>query len=196
MKIPITISNLQKKNPLIKILETAKINWTDNSACDYSISTLIGVLFLSLKYHRTHPEYLTGRVSKFNGSYKSRVLLLVVDGKGPDKAISKLNTYCIDNNMNLVLAFDYEEAGRWLLTMYNMQEAQTDELKASNETNFDIAVDALNAIGISKKDAASLLELYGSLADCILQPRESLAETGLLSDNKIEQFIAAKVSPF
>lgn len=196
MKIPITISNLQEKNPLIKILETAKINWTDNTVCDYSISTQIGVLFLSLKYHRSHPEYLLGRVSKFKGSFKSRVLLLVVDGKGPDKAISKLNTFCIDNNLNLILAFDYEEAGRWILTMYNMQEAQTDELKHVNESNFDIAVDALNAIGISKKDATSLLELYGSLSDCLLQSKENLAETGLLSDSKIEKFTAIKESAF
>ena len=196
MKLPITISKLQEKNPLIKILSPAKIEWDESSVCDYSIGHQIGILFLSLKFHRSHPEYLDKRVLNFKGGYASRILLLVVDGQNPDRVISKLTSYSIANNLNLVLAFDYEEAGRWILTMYNTQEAQVDELKASNETTYDIAIDALNAIGVSKKDAASMLESCGTLSKCLLQSRGELAKTNILSDFKMEQFLAALDEPF
>ncbi|KAH0788472.1 DNA excision repair protein ERCC-1 [Histomonas meleagridis] len=196
MKLPITISKTQEGNPLIKILAPAQMVWNENSVCDYSIGYKIGILFLSLKYHRTHPEYLGKKIANFRGGYATRILLLVVDIQNPDHVISKLTSLSIANNLNVVLAFDFEEAGRWILTMYNTQESQVDELKASNETTYDIAIDALNAVGISRKDAASMIESYGTVSDCLLQNRNRLAKANILSDSKMEQFLAVLDEPF
>ncbi|KAH0790492.1 DNA excision repair protein ERCC-1 [Histomonas meleagridis] len=196
LKLPITISNRQKGNQLIKILAPAQTVWSDSSTCDYSIGYKIGILFLSLKFHREHPNYLSERIANFKGGYATRILLLVVDGKNPDRVISKLTAQSIANNLNLVLAFNLEEAGRWILTIYNTQESQVDELKATNETTYDIAINALNAIGVSRKDAASMIDSYGTVSDCLLQSRDSLTKTNILSDFKMEQFLAVLDEPF
>jgi hypothetical protein len=97
--------------------------------------------------------------------------------------------------MNMVLAFDYEEASRWLLTIYNTQDSAVDDLKATNETPLEIATDALNAIGPSKKEADVLLGSFPTLADVLLATREALEKSSSLRDKKINSFLAVVNEP-
>jgi DNA excision repair protein ERCC-1 len=196
MKLPLTISKRQEKNPLIPLLSVAQSEWSDTTVADYSIGRDIAVLFLTLKYHRLHPEYLSTRIRDFRGSFPVRILLFLINDENPDQIISKLTVLSIANNMNLMLAFDYEEAARWIISLYTTQDAPVDDLKASNETMHEIAVDSLNALGTSKKEAESLLTELPSLGEIICSSKETLRKSCVLSDKKVDNFLAAVEEPF
>lgn len=47
--------------------------------CDYQVGATTGTLFLSLRYHKLHPDYLHTRIAKLGKSYSLRILLLLCD---------------------------------------------------------------------------------------------------------------------
>jgi DNA excision repair protein ERCC-1 len=196
MRLPLTISKRQEKNPLIPLLSVAEIEWSETTVADYSIGRDVAVLFLTLKYHRLHPEYLTNRIRDFRGGFPVRLLLFLVNDENPDQVISRLTALSIANSMNLILAFDYEEASRWILSLYTTQDAPVEDLKASNETMREMAIDALNALGTSKKEAESLLSEIPVLADILCSSKDKLANTCILSEKKVDNIIAVVEEPF
>ncbi|EAY22158.1 DNA repair protein rad10 containing protein [Trichomonas vaginalis G3] len=196
MKIPIVISNRQKDNPMIELLKGIPCNWIEDDCADYIVGSDIGVLFLSLKFHRQYPRYLEERVKKFQGNFKSRVLLTLVDVEDPDLAISKLTRTAQGSYMTLVLAFKYDEVARWLISMYNTQDAISDELKASNETPFETGVNCLHALGLSRREAEELLTTYGSIYKCLTTSKEEIMKTTSLSAKKVDMIYEAIRSQF
>ena len=198
MKRPFTISTTQKENPIVREnrLIGAEIQWSDTVTADYTIGKDLAVLFLSLKWHRQHPEYIGNRIKAFKGGYTTRVLLLIVNVPDPDANIARLTVVANANAMNLVLAFDYEEAARWLMAFYKSQDSSVDALKASNETNPEIAVDVLNALGASKREAELVISNYPTLADALLASPGSLASCTGMSESKAESLAEAVAAPF
>jgi DNA excision repair protein ERCC-1 len=196
MKLPLTISHRQKLNPLIPLLSSIETQWSDAAIADYEIGRNVAVLFLALKYHRQHPDYLGSRIEAFRGSFPVRILLLLVNDENPDLVISRLTSLVTSNGMNLILAFDYEEASRWLICLFNTQESPIEDLKAVNETSFEIATDALNTLGASRKEAERLLHGYATLADVLNASKESLLSLGTFRSSKIDGFICAVESGF
>ena len=198
MKLPFTISETQRGNPIVREnkLTGAEIEWSRELSADYAIGKNLAVLFLSLKWHRQHPDYIGTRIRQFKGGFTTRVILLVVDVPSPDANIARLTVMANANAMNIVLAFDYEEAARWLMAFYNSQDAAVDDLKAVNETNMEIAVDALNALGASKREAETVLANYATLAEALLASSESLASCTGMSDSKAEALTEAITTPF
>ena len=49
-----------------------------------------GALFLSLRYHRLHPEYIHARIQKLAHMYTLRVLLVLCDVNDHQPAIKEL----------------------------------------------------------------------------------------------------------
>ena len=46
---------------------------------DYILGATTCALFLSLRYHRLHPEYIYNRIQKLGKEYNLRILLIMVD---------------------------------------------------------------------------------------------------------------------
>lgn len=197
MKFPLVISNRQKGNQLIKILNGIQMEWKDDTVADYSIGEKVAVLFLALTYHRQHPDYIAERIKQLKSSFPVRILLFLVNSEKADLVIQKLTIFCNHNNINIVLAFDYEEAGRWIMSLYNSQENSVDHLKAINESNFEMATEALQSLGTSKREAEALIDNFSSIADCLLASKEDIENSGIfLNPSKIDTFVEAVNSPF
>ena len=124
------------------------------------------------------------------GPYNRRVLLLLVDIDNPDLIIARITNYCIDNGITVLLGFDYPEISRWLLTLWQNQKSTIDDLKASNESNVDIAIEALHSLGLSKREAESLFASKGTLEKCLIITKQELVETGILSPSRADMFLA------
>ncbi len=45
---------------------------------DYVVGTMSCVLFLSIRYHNLHPDYIHERLKELRGAYSLRVLLVQV----------------------------------------------------------------------------------------------------------------------
>ena len=54
---------------------------------DYVLGATTCALFLSLRYHRLHPEYIYNRIQKLGKEYNLRILLIMVDIVNPVVAL-------------------------------------------------------------------------------------------------------------
>ena len=94
-------------------------------------------LFLSLQYHRLHPEYIYNRILKLGREYDLRILLIMVDivfffslmfdnGKeNHSDPLRELTKTSLVNNFTIFLAWSAAEAGRYLETFKAFEHANS-----------------------------------------------------------------------
>lgn len=116
----ILVSTTQTGNPLLNVF--VNVNWryvkntTESSiSYDYQVRGR-NIIFLSLKYHKLHPEYINKRIQSLNKS-KSNILLCVVDIDNSEDILRYVNKICMFNDFTLLLAFTFDQAGKYLMFM-------------------------------------------------------------------------------
>ena len=191
MKLPLTISKRQEKNPMIPLLGGIDTRFTQSDIFDFAITDEIAILFLTIKFHRLNPQYFDDRAKKLIGPWKTRILILLIDDDNPNRHISALTQTAMAHNMTTVLAFGYEEASKWLHSYYTIQDSSLDELKSTSESNYDIAVNMLHSLNISRKDAEDLLNTFGSIDKILKASKEQISKATSMSSSKIDAFFAA-----
>lgn len=68
----------QRGNPLLKFI--TGVAWEyDDILPDYEIGKTIGILFLSVRYYNTNPDYINNRLKELGKKYELRVLLVQVN---------------------------------------------------------------------------------------------------------------------
>ncbi|CAH00616.1 DNA repair protein RAD10 [Kluyveromyces lactis] len=114
------VSSSQTGNPLLKSL--VNVNWryvkstpTTQVHYDYQIRGR-NVIFLSLKYHKLHPEYIGKKLLPFKRT-EGNVLLCVVDVENSEDILRELNKVCMFQGFTILLAFTFEQAGKYLTFM-------------------------------------------------------------------------------
>ncbi|KAG6911112.1 hypothetical protein DXG01_003852 [Tephrocybe rancida] len=122
---------------------------------DYQVGRTTGVLFLSLKYHRLHPEYIHIRIEKLGHSYTLRILLVLCD------------IVCLINNVTILVAFSFEEAGHYLSTLKQFEHRPPDMIKERVDKDYDSVLrTALTSISkVNKTDVETLRTSFGSFAN-------------------------------
>ena len=81
----ILVSTRQKGNPILNYVKSLPWEYSD-IPCDYVVGQTTCALFLSLKYHRLHPEYIYSRLRQLGKLYNLRVLLTMVDISNHEEA--------------------------------------------------------------------------------------------------------------
>uniref|UniRef100_A0A673VDZ0 ERCC excision repair 1, endonuclease non-catalytic subunit n=1 Tax=Suricata suricatta TaxID=37032 RepID=A0A673VDZ0_SURSU len=100
----IIVSPRQRGNPVLKFVRNVPWEFGDVLP-DYVLGQSTCALFLSLRYHNLHPDYIHGRLQSLGKSFALRVLLVQVDVKDPQKALKELAKMCILADCTLVLAW-------------------------------------------------------------------------------------------
>ena len=166
--------------------------WSFNGSIlsDYYINASVQILFLSLKYHKVHPEYIWQRLKKLHrGSSVSsrsdnslRVLLVVVDIDAYNEVLRKLADLCIKQDLSLVLAWSFEEAGNYIAY------AKQYETSASNAT-----VPAVN-----KTDVVNLLANFHSFHNVVKEGSNGtkLGDILGMGSRKVENMKRVFTEPF
>lgn len=68
----ILVSTRQKGNPILQWIKSLPYEYSDIPA-DYVLGATTCALFLSLKYHRLHPEYIYSRLKALGKLYNLRI---------------------------------------------------------------------------------------------------------------------------
>lgn len=202
----VQVSQSQKGNPLLTNSLMKSIPWSYNGLIlsDYYINPTLQILFLSLKYHKLHPEYIWQRLKKLNkGSTivetsKDRVLrllLVVVDIDAHQEILRKLLNLCIKQDLSLVLAWSFEEAGNYIAfcKQYEMSSSKVKSaIKGTKSLEYQACVvDTLTGIrSVNKTDSVKLLANCGSVKNIVLQSCKSNEDGGL---NNIQGLGARKL---
>ncbi|XP_036039282.1 DNA excision repair protein ERCC-1 isoform X2 [Onychomys torridus] len=131
----ILVSPRQRGNPVLKFVRNVPWEFSEVTP-DYVLGQSTCALFLSLRYHNLHPDYIHERLQSLGKSFALRVLLVQVDVKDPQQALKELAKMCILADCTLILAWSAEEAGRYLETYKVYEQKPADLLMEKLEQNF------------------------------------------------------------
>jgi DNA excision repair protein ERCC-1 len=181
----ILVSPRQKANPLLTHLLTQRWEYTD-SVADYVLSPTTCALFLSLKYHRLHPDYIYTRIRKLGRSFGLRILLIQVDVDAHEEPLRELNKTGLVNGLTLVCAWSSREAARWL-ELYKAFSPSTatgdpsasraiDQIRKPQPRSYTERIVEFGTVprGVNKTDAVALISARGSVRAAVNVSAEEL----------------------
>lgn len=182
----ILVSPRQKGNPILNHIQSVPWEYSDTPA-DYVLGATTCALFLSLKYHRLHPEYIYSRIRALAGKYRLRVLLTMVDIDNHEDPLKELSKTSLINNLTLVLCWSAAEAGRYLSLYKTYEHASPSSIRAQQATGYsDRLVEFVTVPrSINKTDAISLVGNFGSVRAAINAQPEEIALIGGWGDKKV-----------
>uniref|UniRef100_A0AC11E9Q9 ERCC excision repair 1, endonuclease non-catalytic subunit n=1 Tax=Ovis aries TaxID=9940 RepID=A0AC11E9Q9_SHEEP len=193
----IIVSPRQRGNPVLRFVRNVPWEFGDVLP-DYVLGQSTCALFLSLRYHNLHPDYIHQRLQSLGKSYALRVLLVQVDVKDPQKALKELAKMCILADCTLILAWSPEEAGRYLETYKAYEQKPADLLMEKLEQDFVSRVtECLTTVkSVNKTDSQTLLTTFGSLEQLIAASREDLSLCPGLGPQKARRLFDVFHEPF
>ncbi|KAG9768452.1 DNA repair protein rad10, partial [Aureobasidium melanogenum] len=193
----ILVSTRQKGNPILKHVTSVPWEWAE-IPCDYVLGVTTCALFLSLKYHRLHPEYIYGRIRQLGKLYNLRILLTMVDITNHEEALKELSKTSMINNLTLILCWSSQEAGRYLELYKSYEHASAASIRAHQAETYQESLTEFVTTprNINKTDAASLISNFGSLRNAINAQPEELALVPGWGEKKIRAWVTTVREPF
>ena len=156
------------------------------------------VLFLSLRYHRLHPEYIYHRIQTLGKRYTLRILLVLVDIENHSDALRELTKTSVVNNYTVILSWNSAEAGRYLETFKSYETTEPTLIQEKIATDYTSRlVDTLSGIrSVNRSDAFALVGNLGSLKRAINSDATELELIPGWGAQKVSRFLKATTQPF
>ena len=193
----IIVSPRQKGNPILNGIKQVPWEYGDIAA-DYILGITTCALFLSLKYHRLHPEYIYKRIKDLQGKYALRIVLVMVDIQNHEDPLKELSKTSLINNVTLVLCWSSAEGGRYLELFKTYENVAPTAIKQHQSTSYsDRMVDFITTPrSINKTDAVSLVSQFGSIRTAVNARHEDVAGIAGWGEKKVQRWVAAVSEPF
>lgn len=193
----ILVSPRQKGNPILNNIRALPWEYSDTPA-DYVLGVTTCALFLSLKYHRLHPEYIYTRIRGLQGKYNLRILLTMVDITNHEEALKELSKTSLINNVTIILCWSAQEAGRYLELYKSFENAAPTNIKAHQSTTYsDRLVDFITVPrSINKTDAVGLVSNFGSVRTAVTARPEEVALVDGWGEKKVQRWCNTVREPF
>lgn len=193
----IIVSPRQKGNPVLEKIKSMPWEYGDIPA-DYVLGLTICALFLSLKYHRLHPEYIYGRIKALQGKYNLRIILCMVDIQNHEDALKELSKTSVINNVTIILCWSAAEGARYLELFKTYENAAPTSIKQHQSTTYsDRMVDFVTTPrAINKTDAVSLVSQFGTIRTAVNAPHEEVSTIAGWGEKKVQQWCTSVREPF
>ena len=193
----ILVSPRQKGNPILNNVRSLPWEYSDIPA-DFVLGATTCCLFLSLKYHRLHPEYIYNRIRNLGHLYNLRVLLTMVDIQNHEESLKELSKTSMVNNLTLILSWSAQEAGRYLELYKSYEYASPTSIKAHQSTSYrDKLVEFVTTPrSINTTDATSLISAYGSIRAAVNARPEEIGIIPGWGEKKVQRWCQAVDEPF
>lgn len=205
----IQVSKSQTGNPLLEYLTIYQMN-SKIKDVDYVINSKCIALFLSLRYHKLHPEYIYNKLKKitYNNEDTLRVLLLYVDIEDFQDTIRELDKLCLFNKLTLILAWTNEQCANYLQNLKSVEKEASKRIIQGNRTKdedvignegkyLERVIDTISSIkSISQSDAKSLLIKFGSMKGIIEANADDLPNIQGLGQLKVDRLLKTFNDPF
>ncbi|WVR08906.1 hypothetical protein IAU60_005965 [Kwoniella sp. DSM 27419] len=196
-KNSIVYSAVQRRNPVLASIRNVGIEIGDIVA-DYQVGAHNGVLFLSLKYHRLHPEYIHQRIEKMKGSYNLRVILVLCDVGEHQQSLRELAKIAIVNEYTVFVAWSNEEVAQYLTCFKAFENKSADTLKERVQQEYHDQLQHVLTSGrkVNKTDADNLAAQFGSFENITKQSGKILSNVKGLGAAKVTSLVDAFTKPF
>ncbi|XP_025011888.1 DNA excision repair protein ERCC-1 isoform X2 [Ricinus communis] len=185
----ILVSHRQKGNPLLKHIRNVRWAFAD-VVCDYLLGQNCCSLYLSLRYHLLHPDYLYYRIRELQKNYKLRVVLCHVDVEDVVKPLLEVTKTALLHDCTLLCAWSLEECGRYLETIKMYENKPADLIQGQMDTDYlSRLTHALTTIRhVNKTDVVTLGSTFGSLSNIMDASMEDLARCPGIGERKFGGF--------
>ncbi|KAI5369335.1 Putative ERCC1/RAD10/SWI10 family, RuvA domain 2, restriction endonuclease type II [Septoria linicola] len=193
----IIVSPRQKGNPILDKIKSLPWEYGDIPA-DYVLGVTTCALFLSLKYHRLHPEYIYTRIKNLQGKYALRVVLCMVDIQNHEESLKELSKTSLINNVTIILCWSAAEGARYLELLKTYENAAPTSIKQHQSNSYsDRMVDFVTTPrSINKTDAVSLVSQFGTVRTAVNARHEEVAMIGGWGEKKVQQWVTSVSEPF
>jgi len=193
----ILVSPRQKGNPILNNIRSLPWEYSDIPS-DYVLGNTTCALFLSLKYHRLHPEYIYSRIRALGGKYNLRVLLAMVDIQNHEESLKELSKTSLVNNLTLILCWSAQEAGRYLELFKSYEHASPTSIRAHQATSYsDKLVEFITVPrSINKTDAVGLVSTFGSVRAAVNARPEEIGLIAGWGEKKVQRWCSTVREPF
>ncbi|TDL21709.1 DNA repair protein rad10, partial [Rickenella mellea] len=171
----IVVNPCQRLNPVLECIRNVSKEFGDIIP-DFQLGKTTCALFLSLKYHRLHPEYVHQRIQRLGHAYTLRILLLMCDISEHQDPIREITKTCLINNMTVIVAWTPEEAGMYLATYKAFEHKSPDVIKERVDRDYHAVLKAaLTSINkVNSTDVETLRTSFGSFANIAKASPEEL----------------------
>ncbi|XVE62968.1 hypothetical protein DITRI_Ditri06bG0162000 [Diplodiscus trichospermus] len=193
----ILVSHRQKGNPLLKHIRNVRWAFAD-VVCDYLLGQNSCALYLSLRYHLLHPEYLYYRIRELQKNFKLRVVLCHVDVEDVVKPLLEVTKTALLHNCTLLCGWSLEECGRYLETIKVYENKPADLIQGQMDTDYLSRLNhALTTIRhVNKTDVVTLGSTFGSLSSIMDASMEDLARCPGIGERKVKRLYDTFHEPF
>ncbi|KAG9324675.1 hypothetical protein KVV02_000352 [Mortierella alpina] len=196
-KSTIVVKPSQRGNPLLQSIRNVPYEFGEIIP-DFQVGLTSCIVFLSIRYHRLHPEYIFSRIAALGKTFVLRVLLVLVDVETHQQAIRELTRVAMVNDLTMVCAWSNEEAARYIETFKAYENKVPDAIKERIDNDYlSKLTDSLTQIqSINKTDVVTLSSTFGSLKNIM---NASVDELGLLpgfGERKVMRLLEAFDQPF
>jgi DNA repair protein Rad10 len=193
----ILVSPRQKGNPILNGVKSVAWEYSDIPA-DYVVGATTCALFLSLKYHRLHPEYIYNRIRDLKGQYNLRILLTMVDIENHEEPLKELSKTSLVNNVTVMLCWSAQEAGRYLELFKTFENAAPTSIRAQQSSSYSEKMVEFITVprSINKTDAVGLVSNFGSIRTAINAGPEEIGLIAGWGEKKVQRWSNAVREPF
>lgn len=191
------VSTRQRGNGLLRYIRNVPFAYA-KIVPDYIMGTNRCALFLSIRYHNLHPQYIHRRIAELRSDFDLRILLCLVDVEDNAPTLLYLNKIAVVNNMTLILSWSEEEAARYLETYKSFEGKDATLIQRREQSNFaDQIADVLGTVrSVNKTDAAQLLVQFGNLRSLVMSSMEELILCPGIGEKKVRRLYDAFHKPF
>lgn len=193
----IVVCPRQRGNPVLKFIRNVPWEFGEVKA-DYVLGQTTVALYLSLRYHCLHPDYVHQRLGNLGKDFALRILLVQVDTKNPHDFLKDLARICILADCTLILTWSFEETARYLETYKMYENKPADMLKEKVEQDYISKVtDCLTTVkSVNRTDCITLISTFKTLADIVESPSDQISLCPGLGPHKARRLQATFQEPF
>ncbi|KAJ1387458.1 RuvA domain 2-like [Sesbania bispinosa] len=193
----ILVSHRQKGNPLLKHIRNVKWTFAD-IVCDYLLGQSSCALYISLRYHLLHPDYLYYRIRELQKNFKLRVVLCHVDVEDVMKPLLEVTKTALLHECTLLCGWSLEECGRYLETIKVYENKPADIIQGQMDTDYlSRLTHALTTVRhVNKTDVVTLGSTFGSLSHIMGASMEDLARCPGIGERKVKRLFDTFHEPF
>ena len=212
------VSPKQRGNSVLKHIRNVPYQYSQ-IVPDFILGSNRCALFLSLKYHTLHPNYIQRRINELKNDFSLRVLLCLVDMDDNAAIINALNKTAVFHNLSLILAWSNEEAARecyWIrkirlkilnlllfisgyLETFKAYESKDSSSiqKREKESFADQIADVLTSIrSVNKTDSSYLVAQFGTFKQLVGASMDELSLCHGIGERKVQRLFNAFNKPF
>jgi DNA excision repair protein ERCC-1 len=193
----IQVKQSQRGNPVLDCIKNVSWQYNSSIMADYVMGSTCA-LFISVRYHMLHPNYLYRRMKEIGSDFRNRIVLCQVDVEDNVKALLELNKLCFTHRFTLMLSWSPLEAGRYLETFKSYENKPSTSIQEKVETEFLPQVtNVLKSVkSINRTDVVTLFEAFRHFQGICAAEESQLLLCPGLGEKKVKRLHHALHTPF